>query len=273
MTKLKGGSRRTVLLAAAGVVAASGTLDRRAAYGQAVSNARKTFVLVHGAWHGGWCWRRVADRLEAKGHKVYTPTMTGLGERSHLMRAGIDLDTHIADIVNVFEWEDLTDAVLVGHSYGGWPMSGAIEKLLPRVSSIVYLDANMPVDGEVGTDGQPAASRQALEAALSPGEFSRPPPDVSSFQIADPKDQAWVVGKMTPQPIGVTTQKISLTGARDRVGKKTFIRALRHPSAPFDKALAACKADKSWRVFELDCGHEVMIDQADRLVEILLEVA
>ena len=273
MTKPKASSRRTVLLTAAGAAAAYGSLEQRPAHGQTVSSDRKTFVLIHGAWHGGWCWRRVADRLEAAGHKVYTPTLTGLGERSHLMRAGIDLDTHITDIVNVFEWEELKDAVLVAHSYGGWPVSGAIEKLLPRVSSIVYLDANMPANGEIGTDGQPAASRQALEAALARGEFSRPPPDVSSFQIADPKDQAWVVQKMTPQPIGVTTQKITLTGARDRVGKKTFIRALRHPSAPFDKALAACKADKSWRVFELDSGHDVMIDQPDRLVQILLDVA
>jgi pimeloyl-ACP methyl ester carboxylesterase len=266
-------SRRRLVRHAMGAASAATTLAMRSAGAQPAPGARKTFVLIHGAWHGGWCWRRVADRLEAEGHKVYTPTLTGLGERSHLMTAGINLDTHIADIVNVFEWEDLKSAVLVGHSYGGWPISGAIEHLLPRVSSIVYLDANMPVDGEKGTDGQPAESRQALEAAVARGEYSRPAPSVATFQIADPADAAWVVAKMTAQPIGVTTQAIRLTGARDRVEKKTFIRALRHPSALFDKALAACKADKSWRTYELDVGHDVMVDEPDRLVEILLEVA
>ena len=88
----------------------------------------KTFVLVHGAWHGGWCWRRVADLLEAKGHKVFAPTLTGLGERSHLMRAGINVSTHVTDIVNVLKWERLTDVVLCGHSYGGFVISGVAEQ-------------------------------------------------------------------------------------------------------------------------------------------------
>src|ERR1700744_6452659 len=106
-----------------------------------MSQTQKTFVLVHGAWHGGWCWRRVADLLEQRGHKVFTPTLTGLGERSHLMRSDINLDTHIADVVNVFKGEDINDAVLVGHSYGGYPISGAIEHVSDRIASVVYLDA------------------------------------------------------------------------------------------------------------------------------------
>jgi pimeloyl-ACP methyl ester carboxylesterase len=88
-----------------------------------------TFVLVHGAWHGGWCWQRVADRLRDKGHRVFTPTLTGLGERSHLLRAGVDLKTHIADVANVLKWERLTDVVLCGHSYGGFVISGVAEEM------------------------------------------------------------------------------------------------------------------------------------------------
>ena len=107
----------------------------------AQSGARKTFVLIHGAWHGGWCWRRVADILEQQGHKVFTPTLTGLGERSHLMSKDINLDTHIADIVNAVEWEDLKDICLVAHSYAGYPASGALERIGDRVSSIVWVDA------------------------------------------------------------------------------------------------------------------------------------
>src|SRR5436190_22734771 len=97
------------------------------------------FVLVHGAWHGGWCWRRVADLLTADGHRVLTPTLTGLGERSHLLSPGISLDTHIADVVNVAKWERLDKIVLVGHSYGGIVISGVAEKISAAISSIVFL--------------------------------------------------------------------------------------------------------------------------------------
>src|SRR5262249_22120518 len=113
-------TRRTVLAAGLGAAVATGVSPTSA------QTTQKTFVLVHGAWHGGWCWRRVADVLERQGHKVFTPTLTGLGERSHLMSRDINLDTHITDVVNVFKWEDIKDAVLVGHSYGGWVISGAV---------------------------------------------------------------------------------------------------------------------------------------------------
>ena len=102
------------------------------------------FVLVHGAWHGGWCWRRVADRLEAKGHKVFTPTLTGLGERSHLLREGVNVSTHVADIVNVMKWERLDGVVLCGHSYGGMVVSGVAEQITGKIASIVCLDVCRP---------------------------------------------------------------------------------------------------------------------------------
>ena len=114
------------------------------------AKARKTFVLIHGAWHGGWCWRRVADLLEAKGHKVFAPSLTGLADRSHLLSKDVILDTHVADIVSLFKWEDIRDACLVAHSYAGWPCSGALEQIHDRVSSIVWLDAFKPDDGQRG---------------------------------------------------------------------------------------------------------------------------
>src|SRR5438067_11875808 len=139
-----------------GVLAGAGAGAGVAALGGAQANAqtgsRKTFVLVHGAWHGGWCWRRVSDLLEKQGHKAFAPTLTGLGERSHLMSKDINLDTHIADVVNLIKWEDLRDICLVVHSYGGWPGSGAIEHTLDRISSIVWLDAFKPEDGQRGFD-------------------------------------------------------------------------------------------------------------------------
>src|SRR5437016_8107156 len=117
---------RRGVLASAG--AGAGVAALGSASAKAQTNTRKTFVLVHGAWHGGWCWRRVADLLERRGHAVFTPTLTGLGERSHLLSGAINLDTHIADVVNVIMWEDLRGICLVGHSYGGWPISGAAEQ-------------------------------------------------------------------------------------------------------------------------------------------------
>jgi pimeloyl-ACP methyl ester carboxylesterase len=166
-------TRRGVIASAtvgAGVAAAGGM---RA---MAPTSARKTFVLVHGAWHGGWCWRRVSDLLEARGHKVFAPTMTGLGERSHLMSKDVVLDTHIADIVNVIEWEDLTGICLVAHSYGGWPVSGAVEKVLDRVTSVVFLDAFVPEDGQRSLDVASDFSRKGTLEAIAKGEISRPAP-------------------------------------------------------------------------------------------------
>ena len=157
---------------------------------------------MHGAWHGGWCWRRVADRLDRHGHKVFTPTLTGLGERSHLLSTAINLDTHITDIVNVFKWEDIRDVCLCVHSYGGWPGSGALEQIGDRVSSIVWLDAFKPENGERGLDIASPFPRDGIEAAVARGEPGRPAPPAQVFGVNE-ADRAWVDSKLTPQPTGV----------------------------------------------------------------------
>jgi alpha-beta hydrolase superfamily lysophospholipase len=233
---------------------------------------RRTFVLVHGTSHGGWAWRRVADLLQAQGHKVYTPTLTGLADRSHLMSAAISLDTHILDVVNLIEWENLEDVCLVGHSSGGVVVSGAIERVLPQVSSIVFLDAFLPENGQKGLDWNSPHARAAIEAALKCGAVSRPPVS-SSLYNANEKDRAWLDAKATPQPIGTALQPITLTGARERVARKTYIRATGYPHPIFDRNYAKAKADPSWRTYEVPCGHVVQVDMPERLAEILREVA
>jgi pimeloyl-ACP methyl ester carboxylesterase len=232
----------------------------------------KTFVLVHGAWHGGWCWRRVSDSLQSKGHKVFAPTLTGLGERSHLMSRDIVLDTHIADVVNVIKWEGLTDICLLAHSYGGFPVSGAIEQIADRVASVVYLDAFMPEDGQKSIDVASEFSRKGTLEAIAKGEISRPPPKAETFHVNE-KDRAWVDSRLTPQPVGVALQPIKLTGAREKVARKTYIRAPVYPQPAFDNYYAARKTDPSWRTYEVDGGHDVMVDRPERLVEIMLEVS
>lgn len=232
-----------------------------------------TFVLVHGAWHGGWCWKLLARELRARGHEVYTPTMTGLGERSHLLSEDINLDTHIADIVNVFRWEDITDAVLVLHSYAGWPGSGAVEHLADRLRALVYLDAFVPEDGQSNLDIQTPERLQIINDALARGEAARPAPAAESFGIQDPAHVQWVAEKMTRQPLGVTFQKIRLTGARDRVPVKAYIRGGDHAQPAFDGFLKRCEADPGWRTWNLPCGHHVMLDMPETLADILEELS
>ena len=236
------------------------------------NTTRKTFVLVHGTSHGGWCWVRVAERLRARGHRVFTPTLTGVGERSHLLNATIDLDTHIGDVANVIDWEDLDDVVLCGHSYGGWVISGVAEQVEDRIGSIVYLDAFMPRDGERAIDTQSPGSRAAVLEASKAGKASRPAGSASRYGL-EGVDLAWVDSRLTPQPIGVSLQPIRLTGARDRIAKKAYILATGYNNPPFVAAHAALKEDPSWRLFELACHHDVMVEMPEELANILLDVA
>jgi pimeloyl-ACP methyl ester carboxylesterase len=236
-------------------------------------STRRTFVLIHGAWHGGWCWKLLARQLRERGHDVHTPTLTGLGERSHLLSRDIDLDTHIADIVNVFKWEEITDATLVLHSYAGWPGSGAVEQVADRLRALVYLDAFVPEDGQSNLDMQTPERLQIFNDALARGEAGRPAPKAADFAIADPAHVAWVDAKMTQQPLGVTKPKIKLTGARDNVPVKAYIRGAKHTNAHFDRFLKQYATDLAWRTWNLDCGHHVMLDMPEGLADILEELA
>ena len=230
-----------------------------------------TFVLVHGAWHGAWCYRRVARLLTARGHEVFTPTLTGVADRSHLLTADINIDTHIADVVNLITWEQLTDIVLVGHSYGGMVISGVAEKTEQAIRSLVFLDAFIPENGESVVDLTVAATRGLLEAAQAAGTISVPPRSAESFYI-DEKNRAWVDAQCTPQPIKTFTQKVKLTGARERIAKKTYIRGAGYPAESFDAAMGKARA-RGWHVHALPCGHDVMVDMPERLADLLHEAA
>ena len=162
-------TRRRILRSAATGGLAAAAASRRVGAARAQS-ARKTFVFVSGAFCGGWIWRRVADRLEQGGHKVFAPSLTGLGERSHLLSKDVDLDTHIADVVNLIKWESLENVCLVSWSYAGFVGSGALESIGNRVSSIVWLDAYIPADGQRVTDFAVEAVRKGIQTATDKGE-------------------------------------------------------------------------------------------------------
>ena len=237
------------------------------------ASSRKTFLLIHGAYHGGWCWRLVIDILERSQHKVYAPSLTGNADRSHLLSKDINLDTQISDIVNLITWEDLGDLCLVVHSFGGWPASGALERIHDRVASIVWIDAFKPKNGEKAVDYISEFSRKALEEAIARGEAARNPPPAKIYSVTE-KHYAWIDSKLTPQPNGVATQPIKLTGKLDGISKKTYVRVPNYPQAAFDRALAECKADKTWQTFVNDnSDHDVMIDQPEWVAELLLKVS
>ncbi len=206
----------------------------------------KTFVLVHGAWHGGWCWRRVSDLLEAKGHKVFTPTLTGLGERSHLMRAGIDVSTHATDVVNLMKWERLKDVVLCGHSYGGMVVSGAAEQMAGQIGSIVFLDAFVPDNGDSMAALTSPAVRDNLKIAGERGDLGVPARSAAAFLVNE-KDQAWVDAMCVPQPIGTMMEVLKLSGAARSASPR------RPTSAPAPIPIRA--STRRWARVKADNGH------------------
>jgi len=264
-------SLKTTRRAALGALAAAGAMATGGVAAQA-QTAPKTFVLVHGTWHGGWCWRRVADALERKGHKVYAPSLTGVADRSHLLTRDVNLTTHANDVANLVKWEDLKDVVLVGHSSAGFVITEAAEQIGPQVSSIVYLDAFVPQPGDNLISLANPGPRKALEAAVARGDLVAKPVPAAAFNVNE-KDRAWVDAKCTPHPLAAVVEKVTAAGAREKIARKTYVRATGFKSPVFDETLAKMKTVPGWKTYEVASGHDVMIDRPDRLVEILLEVA
>jgi pimeloyl-ACP methyl ester carboxylesterase len=231
-----------------------------------------TFVLVHGAWHGAWCWSRVRRALRAEGHEVFAPTLTGLADRSHLLSRDVDLATHIDDVANLLQWEDLSDVVLCGHSYGGCVISGAADRAPQRIASLVYLDAFVLKDGESVHDALPAPAREnQLAGARQFGDGWRVPPIPAEVFSVNPTDRAWVDAQCTPHPLAAFQQPLKLTGALDAIADRSFIFASGWGPSPFhyyDDAKAA-----GWRTCDVPCGHDVMLDDPAALTRELLAAA
>ncbi len=263
-------SMKTTRRATLGALAA-GALAAGAARVEAQTTP-KTFVLVHGTWHGGWCWRRVADALEKKGHKVYAPSLTGVADRSHLLTKDVNLTMHVNDVANLIRWEDLKDVVLVGHSSAGFVITQAAERIGAQVASIVYLDAFVPQVGDSLISLANPGPRKALEEAVARGDLVAKPVPAAAFNVNE-KDRAWVDGKCTPHPLAAVVEKVRAAGAHEKIARKTYIRATGFKSPVFDETLAKMKTAPGWKTYEVASGHDVMVDQPDRLAEILLEVA
>jgi len=231
-----------------------------------------TFVLVHGAWHGSWCWKRVRGALQAQGHEVFTPTLTGVGERSHLTSPQVNLDTHVADVVNLVRWEELDDVVLCGHSYGGCVITGAADRMPERIRALVYLDAFILENGQGLHDVLPQEVRDGqVQAARDRGNGWQTPPISAEFFQVNPADRAWVDRQCTPQSLATFQQPVRLNNTIP-AAKCTHILATGYEHSPFPPFHELAKA-KGWKTFSIDCGHDVMLDRPAELVRMLLDAA
>ena len=230
-----------------------------------------TYVLIHGAWHGGWCWTRLSPLLRAAGHAVYAPSLTGMGERKHLARPGINLDDHIQDVIQLLEMEDLQDVVLVGHSYGGMVVTGAADRVPQRIGKLVYLDAFVPANGKCALDYVVPERAAAFRAA---GQASGliPPPPLSLWGLTDPKDADWAKPREVMHSLHTMTQPIRLANEA-ALGRmpKTFIYCSTPATGSFDAFAAKYRADPAWRFHELKTGHDAMILKPQELAALLLK--
>ncbi len=261
-------SKRFSRLANSAGGAGASTLDA-APSGAYISGMSKTFVLLHGAWHGGWCWAPVVDALRARGHQVTTPTQTGLGERRHLISASITLQTFIDDLVNHILADDLGDITLGGHSFGGNAVSGAAEAVPERIRELVYLDCTVLAGGERPADVIAAAKLgERISAAETSDGIGIPPPGVEAFGIMDAQQAAWVQPRLTPHPLSTMLSPLPIKGLPGNGLPARYIACtepIYHaPSRVFDWA------DRSgWTVEELATGHDAMVTDPAALVESL----
>jgi pimeloyl-ACP methyl ester carboxylesterase len=228
------------------------------------------YVLVHGGWQGSWVFQSLARQLRAAGHEVYAATLTGLGERSHLVDMPINLDTHIADVVNLIVCEGLSNVVLVGHSYGGMVITGVADRLADHISTLVYLDAVVPEDGDTLLSLRPEYQTSFLEAAASGGGRMIAPRPASGF---DARPEFWplIDAKTTAHPLTCFTQALSLTGAHLQIKQRLYIYA---KGGIYDGSYDRFRKDEGAQVEEIEAaGHSVMLDQPEWVCRILLSIA
>jgi pimeloyl-ACP methyl ester carboxylesterase len=231
-----------------------------------------TYILVHGAWHGGWCWSKVKHLLERADHSVYTPTLTGLGERSHLASPNTSLETHVQDICQVLEYEELADVILVGHSYAGMVVMAVADRVPQRLSRLVYLDAVVPNSGQCLFDcAGPEFRRRIEEQVRIQGDgWLIPAASAQTLGLIRDEDIDWTVPRLGPHPYRTFSEKVELRLAAAAMVPRTYINCIA------DKApggLRSAQADGIDDYHELATGHDAMITQPGEVAELLLGLA
>ena len=231
------------------------------------------FVLVHGTWGGGWQWRPVAERLRARGHRVFTPTLTGLGERAHLVTPATDLDTHVTDIANVIAWEELSDIALVGTSYGGLVIAGVADRMPERIRSLVFLDAALPQEGRCMLDLVPPERRATVERlAREAGGDLVPTSLVLDTGIADETARAAYLARMSPHPLRSLQQPVRLTGRWQDVPAKVYVLASLKPTHHFVEYHDWASRTPGWSARKIASNHFPMTTMPEETAALLLDV-
>jgi pimeloyl-ACP methyl ester carboxylesterase len=233
----------------------------------------KTYVLVHGAYHGGWCWKPVAARLREMGHDVLTPTLTGLGERSHLMAIRPTLETFIEDVAQVIRYEDLSDVFLVGHSFAGSVVSALADRMPDKLSHLVYLDAQVLQSGQAPADTAPAAAIETYkQRAQASGFVSIPPGPLEFFGIVEPQMVQWVGERVMPHPYQTYFDRLELKHPVGNGLPVTYIAA----SAPYFPNTASsreyARMQAGWAYLEIPTAHDAMLLMPDELATMLAEL-
>lgn len=241
------------------------------------------FVLVHGAWHGGWCWRHVVQQLSAAGHRAHAVTLTGVGERAHLMSPAITLETHITDVASAIDCEEMNGVVLAVHSYAGMIGTALADRMAGRLRHLVYVDAVVPQPGESWSSTQPVATREArLAAAQASPDHSIPPPDPKVYGLAG-EDREWALRRQTPHPGHTYSAPLDFDPRRVAAVPRTFVSCVQPALATIDAIRTRVADPQFWdgawqagggaRVVELQTGHDPMISMPQELTRILLECA
>lgn len=240
-----------------------------------------TFVLVHGAWHGGWCYRDTAAALRAAGHTVFTPTHSGVGERSHQSAENITLETHIRDVCGCIEWEELNDIVLVGHSYGGMVISGVADRMAERIRALVYLDAFLPQNGDslnglIQKALPPEVAAQFLagfRSAAAEGHSGLMQPIPAEMFNVRADNRAWVDRRCRPQALATFEMPALLSGNLDKVATRLYILADGWDPSPFRHFAAQVDGKPGWRLVKMPSSHDVMVDMPKELAAELAKLA
>jgi pimeloyl-ACP methyl ester carboxylesterase len=232
-----------------------------------------SFVLIHGAWHGGWCWREVARRLRAAGHQVFTPTMTGMGERAHLLTATVGLSTFIDDVCAVIECEELNDVVLVGHSFGGLVISGVADRMPERIRQLIFLDALVVKSGESAVDTLPPAVQSERSQTIDAQGLRMKVPAPDKFGVFEPQQVEWLLRRLTPHPLKAYTERLILRHPLGNGLTKTYIAATDPWYPPLTGVHEWVKDQTDWEWREIAAGHDAMVTAPEVLSRLLLQTA
>jgi pimeloyl-ACP methyl ester carboxylesterase len=229
------------------------------------------FVLLHGAWHGGWVWRRVVPALRAAGHDVHAPTLTGVSDRAHLLTPSVGLGTHVRDVVALIEAHDLSDVVLVGHSYAGQVVTGVAEQVPERIATRIYLDAFVGDDGDAAIDLLPErVAGHYRESVAGPGfGWLIPVRSLSVLGVSDEADLAWLTPRLSPHPWLTYTEPLRIAGHGESV-PAAFVECVDWMRV--FRPQAARAAARGWPVHHLATGHEAMVTAPKELADVLLRL-